>query len=314
MNRNTSELRKAIGRTKNLPLLITIFLASVTGSFAQDLDALLDEYSPDASLSYTLATFRATTVVNGQSVEVPGAGDLHFKLSHRFGDLTDNGFYDLFGWDQNTMRIGFEYGIADMASISIGRNSWDKTYDGALKYRLFRQQNGKGGMPLSLSVYTVMYANALRWDDPDRENLLSSRFSYNTQLLLARKMGDRISLQLSPSYIHKNLVATSDDQNNIFATGISGSYKFARKFSANIEYFYLLPGKTADEFNNALTFSVEVETGGHMFQLLLSNSPYTYDRMYIAENTGSWLDGDIYLGFNLYRIFPLSKKRKNMNR
>lgn len=299
---------------KYRPLLFTILLASATGSFAQDLDALLDEHSPDASPSYTLATFRMTSVINGQSVEVPGAGDLHFKLSHRFADIDENGLYDLFGWDKNTARIGFEYGIADVASVSIGRNSWDKTYDGSLKYRLFQQQNGKGGMPLSVSVYTVLYANALRWHDSERENLFSSRLSYNTQLLIARKMNDRISLQLSPSYIHKNLVPTPDDQNNIFATGISGSYKFARKFSANVEYFYLMPGKTADEYSNALTFSVEVETGGHMFQLLLSNSPYTYDIMYIAENTGRWLNGDIYLGFNLYRVFPLSKKRKNLNR
>lgn len=299
---------------KKLIISLTLLLAIVSGALAQDLDALLDDLSIDAGPAYTLATFRITSVINGQSIEVPGAGDLHFKLSHRFSDLTDNGLYDLFGWDKNTARIGFEYGIADVASIAIGRNSWDKTYDASFKYRLLRQQDGKGGMPLSLSVYTVMFANALRWDDPDRENLFASRLSYNTQLLIARKMNDKISLQLSPSYIHRNLVPTPEDQNNIFATGIAGSYKFARKYSANIEYFYLLPGKTADDFNNALTFSVEVQTGGHLFQLLLTNSPATYDRLYIAENTGRWLDGDIFLGFNLYRVFPLSKKRKNMNR
>lgn len=299
---------------KNFFILFTLLLAFTMGSPAQDLDALLDDLSADESPDYTRATFRITSVINGQSVEVPGAGDLHFKLSHRFGDLTDNGFYDLFGWDQNTARIGFEYGIADVASVAIGRNSWDKTYDGALKYKLIRQQNGKGGMPLSLSVYSVAYANAQHWDDPDRLNLFSSRLSYNTQLLVARKMNDKISLQLSPSYIHVNLVETPENQNNILATGFSGSYKFARKFSANFEYFYLLPGKTAENFNNALSFSVEVETGGHIFQLMITNSPFTYDRMYIAENTGRWLDGDIYLGFNLYRVFPLSKKRKNLYR
>jgi hypothetical protein len=278
---------------------------------AQDVDQLLAELMKDTTPNYTYGTFKGTTIINGQSVEIPGAGDLNFKISHRFGAL-NLGLYELFGLDQATTRFGFEYGLWENASLSIGRNSFEKTYDGAVKVRLLRQQTGSRNIPLSVTVYSTAFVNSLKWDIPERENLFSSRLSYATQILLARKFSQKFSLQLSPSYVHKNLVPTPEDQNNIFAMGIGGRYKIARKVSMNAEYFYLLPGKTAEDYVNSLSAGFDIETGGHVFQLQITNSQAMFEKGFVSETTGEWLKGDIYFGFNIFRVFPIRKERKNI--
>ncbi|MEX2369653.1 MAG: DUF5777 family beta-barrel protein [Bacteroidales bacterium] len=278
---------------------------------AQNLDSLLNSLSEYSAPQYTFGTFKGTTIINGQSVEIPENGDLNFKISHRFGAVK-LGVYELFGIDQATTRFGFEYGIGDMAALSLGRSSYEKTFDGGLKIRLLRQQTGTTNMPVSVGIYSAAYIKTLKWEDPDRENLFSSRLSYATQLLIARKFSQKLSLQLTPSYVHKNLVPAPEDQNNIFATGIGGRYKISRKISVNGEYYYLFPGKTADDYVNSLSLGFDIETGGHVFQLQFTNSKSMIARGFIAETTGEWLDGFIYFGFNISRVFNLGENRKNI--
>jgi hypothetical protein len=286
-----------------------LFLVSIGILYSQDLDQLLNEISTDKTPTYVLGTFKGTTIINGQSVEVPGKSDLQFIVNHRFGAL-NQGLYDFFGIDQATTRIGFEYGIKNIASVSIGRNGLDKTYDGGMKLRILRQQTGIKSIPVSISVYSAIYIKTLKWDFPSRENLFSSRLSYATQVLIARKFNPKFSMQISPSYIHKNLVPLPKDQNNIYAVGIGGRYKISRKVSVNGEYFYLLPGETAKHMVNSLSFGVDIETGGHVFQLQFTNSQAMFAKGFIAETPGEWREGDIYFGFNLYRVFPRHKKSK----
>ncbi|MEX0981530.1 MAG: DUF5777 family beta-barrel protein [Bacteroidales bacterium] len=299
---------------KHLIRFIILFSSLLpTALNSQDLGGLLDELDDDnnGTPEIILGTFEGTTVINGQSVEVPGAGDLNFRISHRFGAI-NLGIYQFFGMDQASTRLGFDYGIKDLASISIGRNTFEKTYDGAIKYRILKQQNEEGNMPVSLTFYSVVFVKTLRWDHPERDNLFTSRLSYANQLLLARKFGKNFSLQLSPTYVHKNLVPFPDDQNDIFATGISGKIRLNRMLSFTSEYFYLLPGKAADDFYNALALGVDIETGGHIFQLQVSNSQAMFERAFITETSGNWLDGEIFFGFNLYRVFPTGETRRNI--
>lgn len=291
--------------------LVLLFLLNIHSGFCQDLDELVNDLAPEGPQEYVMGTFKGTTIINGQSVEIAGNRDINFKISHRFGQI-NQGIYNFFGIDQASSRFGFEYGIADILSLSIGRNSFEKTYDGGIKVRILRQEVTKSGVPVSMSFYTSVFVKTLKWDFPERDNLFSSRLSYNTQLLVARKFNQRLSLQISPTFIHKNLVPTPEDQNNIFAAGLGGRYKITRKISINAEYFYLLPGKTADDFVNSLSLGFDVETGGHVFQLQLTNSRAMFERGFITENTGGWGDGDIFLGFNLYRVFTASEKQKNI--
>jgi len=278
---------------------------------AQDLDKLLVTISADSIPSYVYATFKGTTIINGQSVEVPGNNDLYFIISHRFGAV-NSGLYNLFGLDQGTTRLGLEYGIKDILSLSFGRSSYEKTYDGAVKVKILRQQTGIKNIPLTVTLYSGIFVETIKWEDPERENLLSSRLSYSTQMLFARKFGRKLSLQLSPSYVHINLVPTSGDQNNIFAIGLGGRYKLTPKFSLNGEYYYLLPGQAADDYANSLSFGVDIETGGHVFQLHFTNSQLMFAPGYIAHTESKWSDGDIFIGFNIFRTFSIGRKGRNI--
>jgi len=296
---------------KHLYLSVLSLLFSSAFLYSQDLDAILNDLSQDNTPTYALGAFKGTSVINGQSVEVPGSSDLHFVVSHRFGAV-NQGIYDFFGIDQATTRFGFEYGIKNLASLSIGRNGFEKTYDGGIKLKIFRQQSGIRNIPVSVSLFSGFYVNTLKWEIPDRDNLFSSRLSYASQILVARRFNQNLSLQLSPTFVHKNLVPLPEDQNNIFALGLGGRYKLSRKISLNGEYFYLLPGETADNSINSLSFGFDIETGGHVFQIQFTNSQAMFARGFVTETTGEWLDGDIYFGFNLYRVFPGNKKGKNI--
>jgi len=296
---------------RSIHIVLILLSVHVLHLSAQDLDSLLRALEATPGPVYTLSTFRSTRVVLGQSVEAPVRGELTFIISHRFGNIK-GGLYDFFGLDQAYNRLGLEYGFGDRAGISVGRNSFEKTFDGAVKIRMLRQQTGVHNIPLSITWYSGIFLNTLKWDDPDRENLFSSRLSYVNQMLLARKFDKRLSLQFSPTHIHRNLVLYEIDQNDVFALGFSGKFNFTRKVSVNSEYFWLLPGQTADEFQNSFTVGFDFQTGGHVFQLHLSNSQGTIEKDFVAATTGRWLDGDLFLGFNIYRIFPLSEKRKNI--
>jgi len=292
-----------------LTLLLLLILPAIM--IAQDLDKLLGSISADSTPNFAYGTFKGTTIINSQSVEVPGNKDFHFIISHRFGAV-NSGIYNFFGLDQGTTRLGLEYGIKDIVGLSLGRSSYNKTYDGGIKVRILRQQTGIKEIPLSISIYSAIFSETIKWDIPERENLFSSRLSYATELMIARKFGKRLSLQLTPSYVHFNLVPTAEDQNDVFSIGVGGRYKIASKFSVNGEYFYLLPGETADNYANSLSLGFDIETGGHVFQLHFTNSQMIFAPGYIARTEGEWMDGDIYIGFNIFRVFPLNKKdRKN---
>ncbi len=273
---------------------------------AQDLDKLLEGIITDTIPDYAYGTFKGITIINGQSVEIAGHNDLNFLVSHRFGAV-NTGIYNFFGLDQGTTRLGFEYGLSDILALSLGRSSYEKTYDLGMKLKVLRQQKGLRNIPVTLTVYTAGFMKTLKWEDPDRDNLFSSRMAYSTQLLIARKFSSNLSIQLSPSFIHFNLVEADADQNNVFSAGIGGRYKLARKFSVNGEYYFLFPGKTADDYSDSFSLGFDIETGGHVFQIHFTNSQLMYTPGFIARTDGSWMDGDIFIGFNIYRIFPLGR-------
>lgn len=295
-------------KMKNTILAAVVVLALSGFSLAaQDLDMLLDKIEPDTTPNFAYGTFKGTTIINGQSVEIPGPNDLRFLVSHRFGAV-NTGLYNFFGLDQGTTRLGFEYGIKDAVSLAIGRSTYEKTYDAGIKVKLLRQQTGKRNIPLTMTLYLAGFAETTKWLDTERDNLFSSRLSYISQVLIACKFTKKLSLQISPAWVHINLVPAIADQNNVFSTGFGGRYKLTPKFSINGEYYYILPGKTADDYANSLSVGVDIETGGHVFQLHFTNSRLMFAPGYIARTEGKWSDGDIFIGFNIFRNFTLGKK------
>ena len=248
------------------------------------------------------ATFKGTRIINGQSVELPAKGNLQFLIEHRFGTI-NSGAYELWGLDQAQMRMSFDYGLTNNTAIGLARNSFQKTFEASIKSRLVRQKMN-GGSPISITSYNAVFANSIRWANPERANLFSSRLSYAHQIMIARKFNSSLSLQLTPSLIHRNLVDKKDVNNDYVALGIGGRYKLTKRVSLNAEYFYQFK-RLNELFENSLSIGFDIETGGHVFQLHVTNSQGMFERAFIGETTGKWSAGDLYFGFNISRVFGL---------
>ena len=284
-------------------------LFAATGLRAQDsslLNMLNDSMSAHKGKSYVTGTFKAEYIINTQTVESPANGNLNFVIQHRFGQL-NSGSYNFFGLDNATLRLGLDYGITDDLDVGIGRSSYLKTFDGYLKYKLLKQTEGPQ-MPLSVSVLGTV--TDYTQDEPTETYLdMRLRTAYSVQLLLARKFSRWLSLQLSPTWLHYNLVPTVEDKNDVFALGLGGRVKITRRMSIDAEYDIVPTGQVVStSVHNSFSLGWDIETGGHVFQLVFSNSQSMLPTQYLAQTTGTWGKGDIYFGFNISRNFNLKKK------
>lgn len=267
-----------------------------------DLLSLLGE--EEETTDYAVASFKTNRVINLHSLENTSAGVLDIKISHRFGML-NQGAYDLFGLDNATVRIGGDYGLSDRITIGLGRSSYQKTYDGFVKYRLLHQSSGKRTMPVTAAVLASTAIQTLKWADPDRENYFSSRLYYSWQFILGRKFSDAFTLQLSPTLIHRNLVRFSHEANDVFALGMAGRIKLNKRIALNAEYIYVPPDQLVEGYRNSLSIGFDIETGGHVFQLHFTNSTSMIEKGFVTETSGRWQDGGIHFGFNVSRVFTV---------
>ena len=280
-------------------IIFSIFFCSFS---VKAQDNLLNLLSQDDEPIYISYLFKGTKVVNGQSVELPSKGVLQFTIQHRFGTL-NSGVYNLYGLDNSQVRLSFDYGIKDFLALGLGRSSTTKTIDANTKLRIKRQI--KDGFPVTIVANFAAYVTQWQYADSQLDNFLfTNQLSFAHQLLIARKINRDLTLQISPTLIHYNLVETLDEPNDKFSLGLGGRYKIAKRITVNIEYFNQLNDKIN---NNVLSFGFDIETGGHVFQLHLSNSAAMFERAFINETNGNWLDGDIYFGFNISRVFTLNK-------
>lgn len=298
---------------KRLPVTFLLSLIALALFAQDDLMNILDQ-NDSKEINYTTATFKSTRIMNGHSVEKMPPGQLDVRISHRFGTL-NSGAYNFFGLDQSNIHLSLEYGIFKWLMIGVGRGSYEKTFDGFSKFTVLRQSSGARVMPLSVSVVTSIALKSLKFTDQTRTNYFSSRLSYTGQILIARKISQGLSLQLSPTYIHRNLVATELDPNDLFAVGAGGRLKLTKRVSLNAEYYYLANPKTylSQQVYNPLSVGFDIETGGHVFQLFFTNSVGMIEKAFIGETTGTWTKGDIRFGFNISRVFTLKKHQKDAN-
>ncbi|RYD80881.1 MAG: hypothetical protein EOP53_07400 [Sphingobacteriales bacterium] len=285
-------------------ILFVFFLFTASNIYAQDDLLQMLESEDSATTDYTRAAFKTTRVINSHSLENVAEGVLDFKILHRFGFI-NGGAYEFFGLDQATMRLGFEYGITDRLMVGIGRTTVEKALDGFLKYKILRQSSGAKNMPLTLTYATGLSANMLKWQDPNRNNFPSSRFAFYHQLIVGRKFSEAFTLQLMPTLVHRNLVQTLAEKNDVYAMGIAGRQKLTRRMALNAEYYYVLPNQLSPDFTNSLSVGFDIETGGHVFQLHFTNSTPLNEKGVITETRGKWSKGDIHFGFNISRVFTI---------
>jgi hypothetical protein len=289
-------------------LYIVFFLLLQCGTaMAQDnslLQSLDDSLSVQQQHEVVTNTFKATQIVNLPTVESPAKQTLQFLIMHRFGKL-NNGAYELFGLDNASIRFGLDYGITDRLAVGLGRSSVDKTFDGSLKYKLLKQTTGLS--PVSVSLYGLVTNYTQRYSDKPYLNG-KYRTAYTTQVLIARKFTRNLSLEVVPSWMHFNLVPTAADKSDVFAVSAGGRMKFTKRMSITAEYNYLLPDQVVStSMKNSLSLGIDIETGGHVFQLIFTNSNGMVGPYYLAKTDGTWGKGDIFFGFNVSRVFNFKK-------
>lgn len=284
-------------------LLFLLILLPFSRIYAQDTN-ISEPFQLEELEETTLVknTFKSAMLINAHTIKNPRKNQLLFIMSHRFG-YVNSGFSDLFGLDNATTRFGFEYGFTSKLALGIGRSNYKRNYDFFGKYALLQQSTGANSIPLSLSVIGATNISSAKWPDDQRDYLFAHRMSYSAQLLVARKFSNNLSLQLMPTYIHRNLVPNTTDQNDVLAMGAGGRIKVSKLVAFTGEYFYLLPGETARNFNNPLSVGVDLETSGHVFQLFFTNASSVYEAGYVAETTDRWRDGNFRFGFNITRTF-----------
>lgn len=295
---------------KRTILLLLAAVFSIHFLHAQDsslLRLLDDSLTAKPQHEKVTGTFKATQLINTPTIEAPAKRSLQFLIMHRFGKL-NQGAYELFGLDNASIRFGLDYGISDKLAVGIGRSSVDKTYDASFKYKLLQQATGK--LPFSASLYGVLTNSTLRYTDKPYLNA-RYRTSYTTQLLLARKFTRAFSLQLTPSWTHVNLTPTPQDKNDIFTLGIGGRMKITRRMSIDAEYNWLPSNQVVSTgVHSSLSLGLDIETGGHVFQFVFSNSEAMIGPYYLTKTPGSWGNGDIFFGFNISRAFNWKKNGK----
>ncbi len=299
-NKNLDTLLRV--KRSSLLLMCTFFFVPL---FAQDnmLDMLEDD---EPEVNYTLAAFKGTHIINGHSTKTKSKGELDFIIYHRFGPV-NSGIEELFGLDQANMKLGFEYGLTDLINVGIGRSTYEKTYDGFVKWKFLQQKSGAEKSPVTMVLLTTIAIPTVKIAE-DLTTL--QRMGFAHELLISRKFGQKLSLQIMPGMVHLNTVPKASDENDIFFLGGAYRYKLSQSFALTGEYYYQFNPIQSVETYDAIGFGVDIETGGHVFQLHVTNSRPTFEKGFITDTRDNFWDGDIRFGFNISRTFQVGKKDK----
>lgn len=276
--------------------IITVLIIFTQSVFAQD--DLLSQIDSTAANAEVVAAFKAQKIVNLESTKLLGKKELYFVVAHRFGSVKD-GFEGFFGLDNAVTQIKFIYGLTSKISIGAGRS--EQAYDFSLKYLIAPQR--ENGMP-----FTFVGFNSLGFNNQMKESnypkmKFGDRLIYVNQILISRKFNEKFSLELAPTYFHENFVIDDNQSNSQIALGMGGRYKILKRVSINLDYAPHLNRSSTSLYKNPLSLGVDIDTGGHVFQMHFTNSQGIHDAGFLGNTTGDWGKGDIFFGFNLVRVF-----------
>ncbi|WP_291147924.1 DUF5777 family beta-barrel protein [Flavobacterium sp. UBA7680] len=278
---------------KNFILLFFLFPLL---TFSQT-DLLSGVETPSTKEKVTSA-FKALKIVNLESTKLAAKGDLYFVVAHRFGSIKD-GFEGFYGLDNANTQIKFIYGLTNGLNVSAARSEF--AYDFAAKYMLFPQI--KDGFPITIAGFNSLSINNTLKESLYPKLQFKDRLTYVAQLLISRKFSEKLSLEIVPSFFHQNFVEDVDQSNTQYAVGFGGRYKFAKRWSLNMDYAAHLNRAPNSLYKNPLSIGFDLETGGHVFQMHFTSSQAIDEAGYLGRTTGDWTKGDIFFGFNLARVF-----------
>lgn len=279
---------------------LLFFLLSLGIANAQD--DLLKELDTDSIgiKEKETSAFKGLQVCTMQSTKLASKEEWYFLVAHRFGDLTE-GLDNFFGLDNALTKIGGLYGATDWLTLGLSRQTYNRIYELTIKYKFANQE--VNGFPVTIVGYNTMDINSNLSKDEFPYLKSSNRFAFSTQLPISRKFSNAFSLELNPIYIHKNLYEPMFEKADNFLLALGGRHKVSKRISLNAEYAFRLNAKETSFYHNPVTIGMDVETGGHVFQLVFSNSQPMNDVSYFTSATGITEGKGIYFGFNLYRVF-----------
>jgi len=291
---------------KKYILFVLLIVTAALPAMAQDTNLLNDIEAATPAKEHVTNAFKSSRVINGHSMEMIGKGVLDFRILHRFGDVSQ-GASQLFGLDQASMRIGFDYGIAKNSSIGLGRSTLNKELDAFVKYRPLWQTTN--GIPFSVVLAGGITTNTVKNVSTTNKITFTDRTAYYYQAIIGRKFNRNFTLQVTPTVVHRNRVA-SNDKNDIYAVGVGARFKLTKRVAFVMDYFYAANGLPKSDQQNPLSVGFDFETGGHVFQLHFSNTNGMNERAFITEANNSWGEGEIHFGFNLSRVFTVERSNR----
>jgi opacity protein-like surface antigen len=295
--------------TKQLLIICQCFISA--SAFAQS-DSLLNQLGQDdpQHKEYITNAFKSSRVVNNQSIEMIGKGVLDLRILHRFG-LLNSGAKNLYGLDQASFRLGFDYGITKNLTAGIGRSTFQKELDGLIKWRFIQQSTGYYASPVSVVWVSGITVNTTPAPVGEKSKSASDRSGYYHELIVGRKFSEKISFQLNPIMVHRNRItpASADDKNTVYAVGAGFRMKLSKRIAFVADYDYVVSGLDKNIYVNPLAVGIDIETGGHVFQLHFSNTVGMNENAFLTHTTNKWGKGEINFGFNLSRVFSIKKKK-----
>lgn len=300
---------------KKISLLTIIVLLNLMRAYAQKADSLLNMLDSGNVDHNVEAVFKSTRVVLSQSSETQKKHDLDMRIRHHFGDIGGRfgSAHTLYGLDvASDLFIGFDYGITDDFTVSIGRSKQDELYNFSGKYKLLKQKRD-GGLPVNLTLFAQLGWIARAPFSASEFSTYSRRFSYFLQPIFSRKFSSRLSLEVMPGLLMRKNTAESGDPENLFSLGFAGRMKLTKRLSFIADYTLVnglsRPKDLSQVYYNPLGVGLEIETGGHIFSLNFMNSEYIVENNFIPGTKKSWRDGGVRFGFTISRNFTLFKSK-----
>ena len=294
----------------------------------EDMLQLLDSAGAKYKSERTIATFKGSKIINVQTTETVKKGTMDFNVAHNFGNVgvqSNGGIHTLYGLDNiSDVRIGFDFGITTDLTLGIGRSKYKEIIDALVKYRILNQTTNNH-IPFSLAIYGDMGYNPqdpsvfYSGGEPDTRSEIH-RLSYVGQLIIARKFGWRFSMELLPTFQHRNYIVANinpdnkaEETNDIFSIAAGARLKLTNRFAIIADYYYLFSqyrrNNTANPYYPPLGIGFEIDTGGHIFHITFTNAPGLIENNYIPNTTDDWLKGGYKFGFNISRVFNLGGKK-----
>lgn len=259
--------------------------------------------------------FQSGYLIDAQTTFLPTEGTLELVIHHRFGP-TSNGTSDLWGvYAPSNIRLGFNYSVKDWLQLGIGTTKFKKFQDVTYK-ALLLEQTRSGRVPVSIAFYGNIAVDARDEAIFGSEYEFQHRLSYFNQIIISRKVNDKISVQVAPSYSHFNMVEEGR-QHRYVGLSLSGRARISPQTSIVFNYDtpieidgLLVKGKAGLDgtFENELpkaniAVGIEVATSTHAFHIFLASSQGIIPQENFVFNQNDFFDGGMVLGFNITRLW-----------